>query len=104
MSPDGSTSRWRRSAAAVGRFWWDFLGGEAPELLLGTGVAVVGADLVVHWSGLRAVAVAVLPVLVICLLALSAYRARARAVHGPTAQDREVTGPPTRARGPAGGR
>ena len=68
---------------AVGRFWWDFLVGETPELLLGAGVAVVGADLVVHHVGARVVVVATLPVLVALVLALSAYRARRRAA-GPT--------------------
>ena len=101
--PDGARPRWRRLAVAVGRFWWDFLVGEAPELLLGGGVAVVGADLVVHSTGVRAVAVAVLPVLVVAVLALSAYRARARAraVDRPDLGHGEVGDLSTGARGPA---
>jgi hypothetical protein len=69
---------WRRAVLAFGRFWWEFLVGETPELLLGSGVAVVGADLLVHGVGARAVVVGSLPVLVVAVLALSVYRARSR--------------------------
>ena len=69
----------RRWAAAFGRFWWDFLVGDTPELLVGGVVAVSVAALLVHGVSGGAVAVGALPALVIGLLALSTWRARARA-------------------------
>ena len=68
----------RRGAVAFGRFWWDFLVGETPELLVGAVVAVGAAALLVHSGVARAVVVGALPVLVVGILALSAFRARAR--------------------------
>ncbi|HXQ44124.1 MAG TPA: hypothetical protein VN816_05765 [Acidimicrobiales bacterium] len=68
----------RRGAVAFGRFWWDFLVGETPELLLGSVVAVGAAALLVHSGVARAVVIGALPVLVVGILALSAFRARAR--------------------------
>ena len=61
----------RRGAAAFGRFWWDFLVGETPELLVGSVVAVGTAALLVHNGVTRAVVVGALPVLVVGILALS---------------------------------
>jgi len=69
---------WRRGLVAFGRFWWDFLVGETPELLVGSVVAVGGAALLIHAGAVRAVVVGSLPVLVVAILALSALRARAR--------------------------
>jgi hypothetical protein len=74
----------RRGAEAFGRFWWDFLVGETPELLIGAVVAVGAAALLVHSGAVRAVVVGSLPVLVVGILALSTLRGRARAQPGKT--------------------
>ena len=63
---------------AFGRFWWDFLVGETPELLVGSAVAVGAAALLVHSGAVRAVVVGALPVLVVAILAVSTVRARRR--------------------------
>ncbi|MGC2484900.1 MAG: hypothetical protein WA359_01475 [Acidimicrobiales bacterium] len=61
-----------------GRFWWDFLVGDTPEItvvvLLVIGVIALARD-TVHLNGLADVA---LPVLVVVGLALSVARARRR--------------------------
>jgi hypothetical protein len=67
-----------RGLTAFGRFWWDFLVGETPELLVGSGMAVGIAALLVHSGTVRAVVVGALPVLVVTVLGLSTIRARAR--------------------------
>jgi hypothetical protein len=63
---------------AFGRFWWDFLVGDTPELLVGAAVAVGLAALFVHNVGIRVIVVGALPVLVVGILALSTLRARSR--------------------------
>lgn len=66
----------RNGLRAFGRFWWEFLIGDTPELFAAT-VVIVGAAF-----GLRSdhvVAIVVLPVLAIAMLAASAYRGRRRA-------------------------
>ena len=79
MSPDQRTRPlWRHWAVAFGRFWWDFLVGETPELLGGAVVAVGAAALLVHSGVVRAVVVGALPVLVVVILSLSVLRARTR--------------------------
>jgi len=75
----GSSPLWRRYIVAFGRFWWDFLVGETPELLIGAVVAVGAAALLVHNGAVRVVVVGSLPVLVLGILALSTLRARTRA-------------------------
>lgn len=68
-------SRPARWAVAFGRFWWDFLIGDTPELFIGT-VAVIGAVAGMLRLGLpRPVVVAALPVLTAALLALTLTRA-----------------------------
>ncbi|HLI56966.1 MAG TPA: hypothetical protein VKY26_08000 [Actinomycetota bacterium] len=65
-------ARWAR---AFGRFWWDFLVGDTPELFVGA-LAVLGiVELVAHAGGPHAVAVIVLPLLVAALLAVTLLRA-----------------------------
>jgi hypothetical protein len=76
---------WRRGVTAFGRFWWEFLVGDTPELLVGSVVAVGIAALLVHNVGVRAVVVGALPVLVVGILALSTVRARRRT--GAVAED-----------------
>jgi hypothetical protein len=68
-----------RLIAGFGRFWWDFLIGETPELFVGA-VAVVGlVALICLDHRLRTVAAVILPVLVAALLAASVWKAgRAR--------------------------
>ncbi len=64
-----------RALEAFGKFWRDFLIGDAPELFVGT-LVFVGAAL-----GLRhhsAAAVVVLPLIVIVFLAGSVFRGRAK--------------------------
>jgi ABC-type spermidine/putrescine transport system permease subunit I len=68
----------RRYGVAFGRFWWDFLVGDTPELLIGAVVAVVIGALLAHHGVARAVTVVVLPALVIVLLAASVRRAQSR--------------------------
>lgn len=75
----GPASVIARGVTAFGRFWWHFLVGESPELLVGSGVAVGVAALLVHSGAVRAVVVGALPVLVVIVLGLSTIRARARA-------------------------
>lgn len=70
------TSSPARYASAFGRFWWEFLVGDTPELLVGAVVAVVIVALLAHHGVARAVTVAAMPVLVIALLGVSVRRAR----------------------------
>lgn len=76
----------RRALVAFGRFWWDFLIGETPELF----VAVVGiVVLAVALRHDRVAGVVVLPVVAIAMLVTSTYRGRRRAGEsgGPPAAD-----------------
>jgi hypothetical protein len=81
VSPDGSRPsrplplRW---AGAFGRFWWDFLVGETPELFVGTVLILAVAALIAHSGGPRPLAWAGLPVLVLATLGVSLLRARPR--------------------------
>jgi hypothetical protein len=61
---------------AFGAFWWDFLVGDTPELLIGVLVAIGLVALLVKASSLNAAAVAVFPAAVVALLGGSVYRAR----------------------------
>ena len=61
--------------SALGKFWKDFLIGDAPELFAGT-LVFVGAALVLHRHGY--VAVIVLPLIVIMFLGGSVLRGRAK--------------------------
>jgi hypothetical protein len=67
-----------RWLAAFGRFWWEFLIGDTPELFVGV-VAVIGllAVLCLH-PGLRTAAALVAPVLVAGVLTASVWRAARR--------------------------
>ena len=67
-----------RLLAAFGRFWWEFLVGDTPELFLGT-VATLGlVALLVHERVTGPVVTGALPVLVVAMLLLSVHRARER--------------------------
>ncbi|MFZ2055909.1 MAG: hypothetical protein WAV54_00670 [Acidimicrobiales bacterium] len=64
-----------RALGAFGRFWKDFLIGEAPELFFGT-LIFVGAALALHHHGY--VAVVLLPLIVVAFLGGSVFRGRAK--------------------------
>jgi len=68
----------RRWLAAFGRFWWDFLIGDTPELTLGAVLAVGAAATLALDHGARWLAVAALPLVVALVLAGSARRAVGR--------------------------
>ena len=80
----------RRYGSAFGRFWWEFLVGDTPELLVGAALAVVVVALVAHNGAARVVTVGILPVLVIAMLGASVRRAlrTARAARDPRAPKR----------------
>jgi hypothetical protein len=65
-----------RWLVAFGKFWWDFLVGDTPELLIGVLVAIGVVALLVRAASLNSVAVVSFPALVIVLLAASLSRAR----------------------------
>jgi hypothetical protein len=66
----------RRWLVAFGRFWWDFLVGDTPELLIGVLIALGIVALLVKGASLNALAVAGFPAMVAVMLGLSVYRAR----------------------------
>ena len=65
-----------RWLVAFARFWWDFLVGDTPELLMGVLIALGLVALLVKGPSVNAAAVAAFPVIVAVLLGLSVYRAR----------------------------
>jgi hypothetical protein len=67
-----------RWAVAFGKFWWDFLVGDTPELFVGTVVSIGTVAWLVHAHGGRGVVVGLLPVLVAAMLWLTTHRCRAR--------------------------
>jgi hypothetical protein len=71
-----SQSLARRWLLAFGRFWWDFLVGDTPELLIGTLIILGVVALLVKGASLNAAAVVAFPVMVALLLGVSVYRAR----------------------------
>ena len=76
--PDRSAPVVVRWAAAFGRFWWDFLIGDTPELFVGV-VAVLGVLAVVCLRpGLRTAAALAAPVLIAGVLTASVHRAARR--------------------------
>ena len=81
--PGPETSTVARYASAFGRFWWEFLVGDTPELLVGAVLAVVIVALLAHHGVARAVTVASMPVLVIALLGMSVRRARRGSAEPP---------------------
>jgi hypothetical protein len=65
----------RRLVVAFGRFWWDFLIGDTPELFVGSVVVVGLVALLCLDHALRTACAVILPVLVMGLLGLSVWRA-----------------------------
>lgn len=69
----------RRLVVGFGRFWWDFLIGDTPELFVGVVVAVGLVALLCLDHRLRTLAAVILPLLVVAVLGGSIWRAsRAR--------------------------
>lgn len=65
----------RRGAAAFGRFWWEFLVGDTPELFV---VVLVLVGLAFALRHDRIVAVIALPALAAAAVLVSAFRGRRR--------------------------
>ena len=61
---------------AFGRFWWDFLVGDTPELLIGALIILGVVAVLVKAAAVNAAAVASFPVMVAVLLGVSVYRGR----------------------------
>ena len=78
-----------RALRAFGRFWWEFLVGDTPELLGAAAAVVVLAVLLRHQ---RDVAYVVLPLTAVVLLVASTIRGAKRP------PDRKVTAPPSDSR------
>ena len=72
----------RRYGTAFGRFWWEFLVGDTPELLIGAIVVVSVGAFFAHHGVARVVTVGSMPVLIVALLATSVRRAQ-RATRPP---------------------
>jgi hypothetical protein len=64
-----------RWLVAFGRFWWDFLIGDTPELTLGAVLAVGAAAALALDHSLRWPALIALPLVVVLVLAASVRRA-----------------------------
>jgi hypothetical protein len=65
-----------RLLKGFGAFWWDFLVGDTPELLVGVLLAIGLVAVLVKVSSLNAAAVAAFPAAVVLLLGASVYQAR----------------------------
>ncbi len=61
-----------RWLATFGRFWWEFIVGDTPEVALGVAVIVVAGWLIAKSA--QAAAVVVVPLAIIALLAASLRR------------------------------
>ncbi len=77
-----TASALRRYGSAFGRFWWEFLVGDTPELLVGAALVVVVGAALAHNGVAHVIVVASMPVLVVALLGASVRRAR-RAAGAP---------------------
>jgi hypothetical protein len=73
---EASPSLAQRWLVAFGRFWWDFLVGDTPELLIGVLIALGVVALLVKGASANAAAVVGFPLMVAVILGLSVYRAR----------------------------
>ncbi len=68
-----------RWTVAFGRFWWDFLIGDTPELFVGPVAVIVAVAVICLQPGLRTAAAFLMPVLVTAVLLASVGRAARRA-------------------------
>ncbi len=66
-----------RGVRAFGRFWWNFLIGDTPELFVGT-LLVVGAACLLRHD--RAVGLTVVVLLTVLFLLASTYRGRSASI------------------------
>jgi hypothetical protein len=64
-----------RLAKGFAMFWWDFLVGDTPEIFVAASGIIVVIALVSTAGHFNALAVGLLPVLVVAALALSVWRA-----------------------------
>jgi len=62
--------------SAFGRFWYEFLVGDTPEIFVGT-LVIIGAALLLRHD--RTAAIIIVPVLALVFLVGSTYRGRQRA-------------------------
>lgn len=92
----------RRGLRAFGRFWWEFLVGDTPELFFAT-VVIVAAAFALRSH--HVVAIVALPLIAIAMLVASTYRGRRRAPGaGPAVGGGPADGDgPVAGGGPAGG-
>ena len=65
----------KRGLVAIGKFWWEFLVGDTPELLVAT-LVVIGAALALRHH--HTVGIIVVPLITAVSLAVSIYRGRDR--------------------------
>jgi hypothetical protein len=63
-----------RIVAGFGRFWWDFLVGDTPELFVGSVVVVALVALMCIDHSLRTIAAVIMPVLVSAVVVLSVWK------------------------------
>lgn len=84
MSPEAKKGPVARGVEAFGRFWWEFLVGDTPELFLAA-LALIAITFALRHD--EVAAVVVLPVLAVAVLLASAWRGRRRNVRreGPGA-------------------
>lgn len=75
-SRSGREGRVRRYLAAFGRFWWEFLVGDTPELFVGMLAVLALAALL---AGTGAAAWVLVPLAVVAVLTISVARGRAQA-------------------------
>jgi hypothetical protein len=75
------TTSLARAARWLGRFLWDFLVGDTPELALATGIIVAIAFILAGSEWLGAI---LLPLLAAAFLLASTWRGRKRAPSGST--------------------
>lgn len=65
----------KRLAVGFGRFWWEFLVGDTPELFVGAVLTVGIVALLCTDHALRTACAVILPLMVAGLLGLSVWRA-----------------------------
>ena len=77
MSAEPRRRSWAaRLVVGFGRFWWEFLVGDTPELFVGTVLSLGLLALLGRVAGWNAVAVVTFPVLVLAMLTGTVLRAR----------------------------
>lgn len=96
----GERSLVKRWLVALGKFWWDFLVGDTPELLIGVLVALGVVALLVRAASLNSVAVVSFPALVIVLLAASSLAPARPSADLATEPLPQLSPPPPSARRP----